>query len=217
MARVGKIKYEFQNEHLQSPISCNSSGEFSCRLPIGISTALMLPYELKGKTMEDVTNAFFDALNRYKNAKTKQEILIHIQYQASGNYNWSLAKNSVLFDGNSDYHMRMAFSEMDALAFKFNVVIKETVDGTETLYRAVKGKNMAHGEHMDEPEKYFKYGNYYPGNENGKYIPYSDKALDSLELVQERIRSASEVLFNFIEQPAQAITEQLNSGMKAIM
>lgn len=222
MAKVGKIKYEIKSEYGEIPINCNSAGEFSCKMPVEIARSLNLPQEIKATTMAEINAVFHNALDRYKKAETKQELLIYIQYMASGHYiGKENEKDGLLFNSNSDYYMRMAFAQVDALAFSFDVIIRETVDKVETLYYAKKGKDIIEerghleGGGDNDLETYFKYGEYYCNN-TGKLIAYSDSALERLIIVRERIRKASEVLFNFIDQPESLIIEQLNKGLIAL-
>jgi hypothetical protein len=66
---------------------------------------------------------------------------------------------------------------------------------------------------VSNPDKYYKFGAaiWTSKLKELKFIPFSEVALQSLENAQEKIRSISEFLFNFIEQDEEQILLTLTS------
>lgn len=214
MAKIGTIKFDFQGEKRQVNVNCKSTGEFSANIPDEVAKALDLRTTLKGWTLPEVENKFHDALRRYKDASVTHELLIGIEYGSVGLFNCDIHGVTLHSERNSPYHLDISFRDYNRgsgiVLFGFTVVIKETTDGVGKYYKAVKGKEFPHWdkEQQDQPEKYFKRGDFHD-RDSFTFIPFSEIAVQSLQNALEKLRSASEFLFRFIEQKPAEIESQL--------
>lgn len=208
MARIKELNFELKGNKYSVAVKCSSKGEFSCELLPEIYTTLKLPVKLTSSSLNELTVKFYDALNRYKTAGTKQELFIAICYRASGTYTVD-KKRMPLFTSQSPYYMDSFYAKIDVLGFGFEVVIKETVDGVVQWYRTYvpkRGNTILNPEESLKEfaaEDYVKAGLFY--DKRHKKIPFSIEALRTLNVAQEKIRHASELLFHFIEQDEKGI------------
>ena len=217
MAKISTLKFEINGEQLTANVNVNSGGEFSVRIPNNVANALGLQSELRAKTLSEITSTFYGHLDRYKKASTEHELLIFVRYGSSGNYSYN-KNGGVLFGGyNHKYELRtgnFGSDGMDALGFDFEVVIKETIDGVPNYFVAVDAEldNSLYGEAVIG--KYRKSGTFY-SKEKYKQISFSEKSLATLMNAREKIRSLSQLLFEFIEMDTLQI-EQVLANQKLI-
>lgn len=208
MAKVSDIKFEIKGTNYVVHVNCDSKGWFSANIPTVVSEALDIQSKIRANTFKLLEQDFHAAIDRYKKAETKQELLIAIKYLSAGRF-CEYKDGSVFFNDNSDYHLSISFenNSTDAIAFHFELIIKETIDTVENLFHAKKGKDFPHWdkEQNDNPEKYYKGQSFYAGHKEWKYIPFSQAAFDSLTNAQEKIRAVSELLFKFIKQDEKKI------------
>jgi hypothetical protein len=216
MAKVSTIKFEIRGVKYSLNVNCDSSGTFKVRLPQEVYEPLKLDKDIQTTTLALLEKEFHAALERYLNAETTQEIFIGIWYGSAGNFNRTKEGGSLFYD---KYGIQISFSSGDEslLMFDHEIVMKETIDGVVTYWKTRKGKDFSHiSKEYKEPEKWHKYdftsssGKLYDRDmKHCKLIPYSDAALASLQSAQEKIRSVSEMLFNFIEQDVKQIESTL--------
>lgn len=212
MAKVIDFKFEINGEKFTVNVNCNSSGQFTAKLPDTVHTALQLQSTITDTTLSSLSKRFYESVDRYKSAKTTEELFILIRYAASGRYMhykdgrmmFGGYNHPLILGGNST----TISNNVRGLGFEFHVCVKETIDGVVTWFDARKGKDfMQNGNDtsMDD-ETYYKdkHSKFWEDKEYKK-IPFSDTALSTLLVAEEKIRSASESLFNFIEQDEQAI------------
>jgi len=210
MAKIKDLKFEIAGEQFSVPVNCTSKGEFTAKLPVKVSDALALRGEMSASSLKELESQFFSAVKRYKEAETKQDLFILIQYASCGSYKYD-SKGFAMFSqhGNKYQLEQRSFNDIDALGFDFMVAIKETVDGVEKWYQARKPSD-SHFDKDKDPNKYYKGRECY-GLDKYKKIPFSEKALDTLTVGRERIRQISEMLFNFIEQDEKMIEQKLTN------
>lgn len=216
MAKVGKIQFNFLGEDKEIPVNCNSSGKFSCNVPVEVAIDLRIDKELKGDTMIELKKAFFDALKLFTESTRKEELLLVVRYKACGGCNRNGENGYPLFatNGHAPYHLSVSFESISALALDYDVVIKESINGKVAYYNGRQGKEFGFPseEQKNNPEKRFKHGNYYM-RDGYKVIPYSPEAHATLKGATETIRKMSEMLFNFIEQEPAVIESQLKNHL----
>ena len=213
MAKVKELKFNISGIDYVVNINCNSIGLFSANLPEPVYKSLGLNKSITAQTLTILENDFKSAIDRYKNAETKQELLILIKYGASGSFSYKKDKSlGVLFGDCSKYNIHSSFNQFnDIISFDFLVVIKETVDTKESFYKAKLGSNFAYfQDESKEPDKWHKQErvhrlDYY------KQIPFTEIAYNSLLNARGKLRDLSEMLFNFIEQDEQDILLALNN------
>lgn len=208
MAKVSTIKCEVNGTPYTINVNCNSSGQFSANIPEFVASALRINSKLSANTLTDLEGKFYAALRQYKEAETKEELLIAISYKSRGAYAKNKDGEKLFYDSRrGGYRLEVNFSNpTNALGFDFLVAIKETIDKKEEYYEAKLGSSfswISEKEHS-QPDKYHRCGKLYHVEEY-KLIPFSETALQSLENAQEKIRSISEFLFNFIEQDEEQI------------
>lgn len=205
MAKISELKYEIKGIKYNTAIKVGKQGFFNATLPDEVSAALNTNKKLEYTTLSALENGFNDIIEKYKNSKTEQEIFIFIRYGASGHY---ACKNdgSYLFHNKYGVSLSLTNSKSDILLFHFKVCIKETVDGCINWFETKLGKDFPHWdtEQRNNPTKYYKNGKCHD-ERNYKKILFSEIALDTLKVAQEKIRQASELLFNFIEQDEEQI------------
>ena len=208
MAKVSTIKCEVNGTPYTINVNCNSSGQFSANIPEFVASALRINSKLSANTLTELEAKFYAALKQYKEAETKEELLIAISYKSRGAYNKNKEGEKLFYDSRrGGYNLEVSFSKPDnALGFDFSVVIKETIDKKEEYYEARLGSSFSwmDEEEYSQPDKYHRWCKFYHVEEY-KLIPFSETALQSLENAQEKIRSISEFLFNFIEQDEEQI------------
>lgn len=203
MPKVSELKYEIAGVSYKTNINCNSSGIFSANLPSEVSEALRIQKQLSNQSLNTLEKLFHEHLSNYKKASTTQELFIIIGYQARGRYA-DKKDGGVLFSHlDSNYKIDISFSEItNAIGLDFEVCIKETIDNKAKWFIADK----------DEDGNYVKeYGRTVSNSflRRGKIIPFNQNALNTLNKVQEKFRSLSEVLFDFIKQDETLILNQL--------
>lgn len=207
MAKVSDFKFDIKGEQFCVHVNCNSSGTFNANVPAKVSEALRINEKISADTLAELSSKFYGALDKYKNSQITEELFILIAYYARGNYATN-EKGLPLFGGyNHKYHLEVNFSRpKNAIGLDFMVAIKETIDGKEKWFEAKLGKTFAffQKEEYSQPEIYHRHGTIHNPNQY-KIIPYSKEALESLQNAEEKIRSASEALYNFIEQDEKLI------------
>ena len=106
-------------------------------------------------------------------------------------------------------HGYQAFSECkNMLSFDFEVVIRRTVNGTnEKLLQTQKGNGMSS---FPDPSQYYPLSNVVKRRKGTKLIPCTEEAMATLAAAHEKIRAASEVLYQFITKDEQDMIEILN-------
>lgn len=212
MAKIKDLKFEIKGEQHSVHVNCTSGGEFTANIPRFVAEALHLRDKLSAPALKDLERIFFDAINKYKTAETTQEMFILIRYGSCGIYKRKENGDYLFGDNGNNYNMRNHLNDLDALGFEFKVVIKETIDGKANWFDAKLGKDYAHFEEdkQKDPDKYHKNGTCYYVDKY-KAIPFSEKAVETLTVGQEKIRQISEMLFNFIEQDEKVIEQKLTS------
>lgn len=207
MAKVSTIKFDFKGVASTINVNCTSGGEFNCNLPEEISEALRVSSKLTANTLSALEKSFFDALKKYKEAETKEELFILIAYFARGHYAQN-KKGDILFGGyRHKYELQVNFSRpRNALGLDFMVAIKQTIDKKDKWFAAKLGKDCSwiQEKEYSQPDVYHKQEEIHHPSEY-KQIPFSPIALESLKTAEEKLRTASEMLFHFIEQDEEKI------------
>ncbi len=208
MAKVTEIKFDIKGKEYKLNINCTSSGQFNANIPKEVAESLRISDKITANTLAELTKDFEAKLSHYKRIETTETLFILIAYQARGKYTYK-KDGSVLFGHSDEKHkINVSFSEIDnALGLDFFVAIKETIDGKDKWFKASLGSKFAHFQHQSkEPDIYHKEGEIW-GNRMERYkaIPFNDLALATLKFAEEKLRSASEMLFNFINQDEEQI------------
>jgi hypothetical protein len=143
-----------------------------------------------------------------------------IKYAACGKFAAKKDGLPLFNDGfNGKYHLSISFNSIsNAVAFEFKVCIKETIDSVVSYYGTRLGKDFPsfmfereeEGKEKIIPEKYYKTEKIH-SIDKWKLIPYTDKALATLQNGQEAIRMMSEMLYKFVDQPTEQISITLNN------
>lgn len=218
MAKITHFKFTIAGIDYKININCNSSGQFTGNLPDKVASALNLDKRIIGKTLDDIKVKFYNEMDRYKNAETVEDLFILIRYGARGQYMRKEKKEEGTLFGQhgSGYYLDLGFGfdTVSALAFDFQVCIRETIDGEENWFKAKKGKDFAHWdkEQQSNPDKWYKGGEFHYYNNSWKSIPFTEKAYITLKIGRESLRKISEMLFNFIEQDELQIEASLIAG-----
>ena len=215
MAKIKTLTFEISGTKYDIVINCDNTGRFNAKLPTEIVTALNLQPKIDGLKLYELENTITEAVERYKNANTTEELHIALNYKSSGRYNWRKNKTSILFGDSihSKYSLRLSGFDASSsgICFDYMVVIKETIDGNVKWYEATKGNDFAtFAPQSKEPNKYHK------GNtvniRTWKTIKFDPISLETLENATEKLRQLSETLFNFIEQDEDNITKTLTNN-----
>ena len=191
--KVDTLKFIIDGEEFTSNINVKKSGEFSCEIHWKVVNALGLKCnKYYAKKLSEITDEITNKYHAYKEAKKVQDLFIVIEYKSSGSYH-----NFV--DKSNEFTLQNMFGD-DCLMFKFEVYIRETSStGVITWYSARKTDKGFE-------KRFTVYG------QKGKYIPYSDKAFETLKKAQEGLIKISDILYNFITQDENQINKNLLSG-----
>ncbi len=213
MAKVADIKFNFKGQDIKAGINCNSSGEFNVYLPDEVAQALDIDKNVKGTTLRDVEKTFFDALNRYKESETIEQLFIAIEYGASGKFSYN-SEGRAMFSSRDKFDINISFrGSFSAIGFDFVVVMKITTDGVEKWYNTTQGKDRPHWDNVpsEDMHKYFKSTEFWD-IEKYTIIPFSEAALSTLLTGREQLRKVSEMLHTFITQDEEQILLQLTNN-----
>lgn len=215
MAKIKDLKFKLHSAEYSVPIRVLSSGLFVVKLPIEVTKPLGLNSEISVKSLRELEIEFFEVLDRFRKAETRQELVILIRYGASGKYQERKDGSYMFGQNGNDYYIKSSFDSMPSLGFEFEVAIKETVDTVESWFKAIHTSEMSWLDSPKEDEgresdKYYKRSTMY-GVSKYKAIPFSKEALSSLKNAQEKIRAASELLFDFIDQDEKLIELMLTN------
>lgn len=207
MAKISTIKFPFKGVELSVNVNCTSSGQFNANLPDEVAEALRIDKKIKSATLSDLEKIFNDALKKYRESETKEELFILIAYHARGEFTKD-SDGNYLFGGYSHkYDLKVNFDKpKNAIGLDFTVAIKQTVDNVPKWFKAKLGSDCSwlQKKEYSQPNVYHKQGEIYHVSEY-KQIPFSEPALESLKNVSEKLRKASEILFHFIEQDEKQI------------
>lgn len=213
MAKVSTLKFEFKGQSLAAHVNCTSAGQFNCNLPDEVAEALRIDKKIKADTLVSLEKLFFEALDKYKKAETKEELFILIAYYARGYFTKDKQGRYMWGGYRHKYDLEVNFdTPKNAIGLDFIVGIKQTIDKKEKWFNAKLGKDCSHiqKEEYSQPDVWHKQGVLYHPDKY-KIIPFSEIALESLKNASEKIRAASETLFNFIEQDEEKIFLTLTS------
>lgn len=202
MARVKILEFEIQKVKYKIPVNVKGDGTFNAVLPDEVAKALNILPKMKNTTLNGLEEVFTQAINRYKTAETKQEIFIFIRYQSCGKFSKKQNGSTLFQNGYNDpYLLQVSWSTAgySAIAFDYHIVIKETIDNVINWYSTYTIEN--------ERRKDSKFNN----PDSWKKIPYSKIAEESLKNAADKLRSLSEMLFNFIEQDEKLIESTLTN------
>lgn len=207
MAKISTLKYEFKGQDLTSNVNCTSYGEFNCHLPLEVAEALRIDKIIKANTLTELEKKFKDSFQKYKDSTIKEELFILIAYYARGYFTKDSEGNAMFGGYRNKYELEVNFDRpRNAIGLDFMVAIKQTIDEKEKWFKAKLGRDCSHIQHEEysQPDIYHKQEKIHNPKEY-KIIPFSETALDSLKNAGEKIRAASELLFNFIEQDEEQI------------
>jgi len=208
MAKVSEIKFDVKGVSYKVNVNCTSNGQFNANIPKNVADALRISDKITASTLAELTKTFDEKLEHYKTIETTETLHILIMYRARGKY---IEKKDGSFNfGHNDslYSLNVSFSEIDnALGFDFIVAIKQTIDGKDKWFRAKLGKDCSHiQKEYNEPNIYHKMQEVYNHKlKNYKVIPFNEMALETLKIAEEKLRAASEMLYNFIKQDEEQI------------
>ena len=118
MAKIKDLKFEIKGEQHTVHVNCTSGGEFTANIPKIVASALHLRDRLSAPTLKQLEKAFYDAINRYKQAETTQELFIFIRYGACGIYKQKKNGDYLFGDNRNNYNMRSHFDDLDAVGFE---------------------------------------------------------------------------------------------------
>jgi len=214
MAKVDTIQIEVDGKRHSYNINVGKEGVFRCMLDIEVSEVLGLDRRIVESTQLDTVRSIIkEAERRYINSSRTLETYIWIVYQSSGEYGRGKDGYNLFGHGISKYKID-GFNTFDSLAFEFGVVLKETIGEGDNVvwYDTMKGQGCVRYDEADleDPDTYYRNG--INRHVEGKLIPYSDQAINTLTKAQQGIRSISEILFHFIEQDEKLIESALLGG-----
>ena len=204
MAKVGVIKFKLKGVDEKANVNCNSSGQFSAKLPTEIAEALRINEELTSTKLTTLEVEFEDCIRKYESIKTTYETFIIVAYQARGKYIERKDGGHLFFYNDDKHKITVSFSEIsNAVGLDFEVAIKETIDGKERWFETELGDDGAYTKTNTQIKSSLL--------KRGKAIPFNKAALDTLNAAQEQFRTLSEILFNFISQDESKILEILTN------
>ncbi len=211
MAKISEIKFDIKGTQFKLNVNCNSSGVFTANVPELVCESLGIQREQNASTLSELERKIKDAIEKYKNSETTEELYIFIKYGCCGDYNsYGSIKDGTLHN-DKRFKVVINFNDASCLLFDFKIVMKEVIDGVVGYYSVIKGKNTsgANREEQD-PNKYYKYEKLHMVEDWIK-IPYTEEAFINLSQAKEKIRMVSEMLFNFVSKDENEISLILNN------
>lgn len=217
MAKIKELKFSIKDREYKVNVNCTSQGLFTAYLPREVCDALDLRSKLEFKSLSELQKEFFDAIHRYREAETHQDLFILIRYGSTGDFNEDSEGNNLHNQGyRGKYNVDISFGTgKNVLSFDYKICIRESVDGIENWYDARYGKKSVFDSPDDEPDAFHK-GTQTHSLDEYKKIPYSEESLETLNAILEKIRAASEILYNFIEQDEKSIEQMLTGQTKLL-
>lgn len=215
MAKVSDIKFQVKGVDYKVNVNCTSSGQFNANIPKEVAEALRIDEKITAETLHDLNEKFKNSLDKYKSLETVETVHIFVAYQARGAYSYR-KDGSVLFENcDKKYNIEISFSTNDnAFGFDFFVAIKQTIDGKDKWFRAQLGKDHSpiQEKQYSQPDIYHKCGSISDHRlERYKIIPFNETALNTLQFAEDKLRSVSEMLFDFINQDEEMISLALTN------
>lgn len=213
MAKVDTIKMTVNGKDYSFNINVGKSGMFKCSINHEVVNALGLQRSLhEFSNLHELKVAILKPYQEYLEATKTEQTLIWIRYVSSGEYSKRIDGHQ-LFPHHSEYRCSGFAGEVDKLGFSFGVCIKETSStGAVIWYEAKKGQGSVYHEEQEEkdPSKYYKDGQI--SRVQGKLIPFTENAFNTLKKAQEGMRKISEILFNLVDQEEKQIESILLGG-----
>ncbi len=211
MAKISEIKFDIKGVQFKINVNCSSSGIFTANVPDLVCESLSIQREQRASTLNELEKKIKDAIDKYKNSETKEELYLFIKYGSHGDYNSRGSISEGTLHNDRRFKVDGSFIRHSCLLFDFKIRIKETIDGTVSYYSVTHGRSFRGiGEEECDPNKYYKYEKLNMVEDWVK-IPYTEEAFVNLSQAKEKIRMVSEMLFNFVSKDENEISLILNN------
>lgn len=212
MAKIDTIELSINGKDHTYNINVGKTGIFKCSIDWDVAKAIGIDSSFEFKTLGELKSAILIPYHAYLESKKTEEAMIWIRYKSSGKYS-CFENGHMMFNSNSGYSAGRFSSDVDCLAFEFGVAIKETSStGNVIWYETRRGQGSVQFGERDECDenKYYKHRQIH--KVEGKIIPYSDKAIDTLTKARDGIRKISNILYGVISQDEKEIEAILLGG-----
>ncbi len=214
MAKIDTLKFEIDGETYTSNVNVGKDGMFKTSIHWKVMKAINLPPSAcDPKSSKDkLVTPIIRAYNDYLESKREFSLFIAIEYKASKAFAYKANGHALYRLTDHRYYVSGFEKVVNKLHFGYRVYCKEVNSvGSEVWHEVEKIK-----EGCDNKFSKTIVGDHYLGSVtysvDGKLIPYSVQALETLDKAKEGIRSISEILFNFVDQEPEMISNQLNKG-----
>lgn len=214
MAKVDTIELSINGKQYSYNINVGKAGIFKCHIDWQVAEVLGIKNtQLQFKTLSELKSAIYVPYRAYQEASKIEETFIWIRYQSSGDYSYFENGDRMFPLSGCEYNASRFSTDLDCLCFEFGVCIKETnSNGNVIWYEARKGQGSIAFDEREEcdPNKYYK--SRQSTLFEGKLIPYSEKAMETLIKARDGIRKISEILFGVISQDEKELEATLLGG-----
>lgn len=213
MAKVDTIELSVNGKVYSYNINVGKTGIFRCKLDWQVAKAIGIESSFEKKTLRELKSAILNPYNEYLDSKKTEEVLIAVRYQSNGKYAYYSDGRRMFCEGNRKYSSSRFVSDVDSLSFDFHVVIKQTSStGCVVWYETQKGQGCVNYNEADQcdPNKYYKKRQTI--REQGKLIPYSDQAMDTLIKARDGIQRISNILFGVVSKDDKELEALLKGG-----
>lgn len=213
MAKVSEIKTDINGIYYKININVNSRGIFSCKIPKQMAEDLRIEMEHTSYILHELETKIKTFITSYKNKVTTYELFILVAYHAKGKYIEDSKGGHMFYYNDEKYKIDVSFGDIDnAIGLDFVVAVKETIDGKDEWFKAQLNEE---GEYIVPCKNTFSTkGIRITRNllKRARIIPYSKKSFDTLLSVQNKFRSLSQLLFEFINKDENEIISILTNN-----
>lgn len=213
MAKIDTIKLNINGKEFSYNINVGKAGIFKCNIDWNVAKILgmetgTLTYSSLSDLKSEVLGKYHDYLERTSNF----ELFIGIEYKASRSFVEKNNGNYMFGRSTNFYDDATRWGIGSSIVFGYEFYIKETASTGLILWYKAKKVDLDY--ELNTFEKVFE-GFVFSStthSTNGKLIPYSQQAEETLKKGKEGLRMISETLFNFVNQDEKLIEASLLGG-----
>lgn len=216
MARVDKIDLNIDGKEYSYNINVGKKGVFSVKIDWDVLKKINLSgSDLSDTVLDNLRNRIITAYYNYLDSTKVEEMYIFIKYAASGKFVYN-SSGKAMFSSYKNKFSIDTFSKptSNLVGVSFKVfILEKSSTGNELWYSTRKGDpSSIFPDRKDEIENELYKDSQEFGKPDGIMIPYSEKAVNTLEKAIEGLRSISEILFDFVSKEPEEISNILESG-----
>ena len=214
MARIDTLKFEIDGETFTANVNVGKDGMFKTSIHWQVLKAIGLPSSAcePRSSKDDLVIPIITAYHNYLESKREFSLFIAIEYKASRAFIYRKDGHAMFGHTNRTYYTDGFEKVLNKLHFGYKAYCKETSSIGSEIWREVEEIEEGCDNRFNKTVVDGHYLGSVVYSVDGKLIPYSVQAMETLEKAKEGIRGISEILFDFVNQEPEKITQQLNTG-----